>query len=202
MCHYHLGTLVLGDILDTLDVVPEVLKNPTLSRSRACQAIINTLSLSLNFDRHSDDQSSYGSKLLLDPAPEIMAEVLLRTGSSILLMQKAGEVLPYIAQTMLSIVFSALNVISEISRKASFVLSIIRSECLARNLKVIHKPLGENLRASPTDLSVLATLNADVIQSLLRELQIQATLDPLHLADMVKSHGQKWMLRTGAGGQY
>lgn len=202
MCHYHLGTLVLADILDTIDIVPEVLKTSSLSRSRACQAIINTLSLSLNFDRHSDDQSSYGSKLLLDPAPEIMAEVLLRTGSSILLMHKTGEIVPYTAQTMLSIVFSALNVISEISRKASFVLSIIRSECLVRNLKVIHEPLGETLRAPATDLAVLATCNTDVIQSFLQEMQVQVTLDPSHLADIVKSHGKKWMLQVDTPGQY
>lgn len=202
MCHYHLGTLVLADILDALDVVPELLQNSTLSRSRACQAIINTLSLSLNFDRHSDDQSSYGSKLLLDPAPELMAEVLLRTGSAVFLMHKAGEVAPYTAQTMLSIIFSALNVLSEISRKASFILSIFREECLVRNLKVIHEPLGETLRASATDLAVLATCGSDVIQNFLQEMQVQVALDPSHLADMINSHGQKLMLKVGTPDQY
>jgi hypothetical protein len=202
MCHYHLGTLVLADILDTLDVVPELLQNSTLSRSRACQAIINTLSLSLNFDRHSDDQSSYGSKLLLDPAPELMAEVLLRTGSAVLLMHKSGEVASYPAQTMLSIIFSALNVLSEISRKASFVLSIFRAECLVRNLKVIHEPLGETLRASTTDLAVLATCSSDVIQNFLQEMQVHVALDSSHLADMINSHGQKLRLKVGTPEQY
>lgn len=202
MCHYHLGTLVLADILDTLDVVPEQLKSSTLSRSRACQAIINTLSLSLNFDRHSDDQSPYGSKLLLDPAPELMAEVLLRTGSAVLLMHKNGEVASYTAQTMLSIVFSALNVLSEISRKASLVLSLLRAECLAQNLKVIHEPLGETLRASATDLAVLATCSPHVIQNFLQEMQVQVALDSSHLADMIKLHGQKAMLKTGTPGQH
>lgn len=143
MTHYHLGTLILADVLDAIEVVPEQLKDPCLSRLYACQAITNTLSLVINCDRYSSGgDSPYGSKLLLDPAPDLMAEVFLRTCNAIFSMHGAGEILSHAAQTMLSIVFSGLHVLSQVSNKAGFVLSLFRDLSATRGLKVMydHQP--------------------------------------------------------------
>ena len=200
--HYHLASLTLADILDSQETVPEPLKDPVLSRSRACQAIINTLSLVLTHDRHSaDEDSPYGSKLLLDASPELMAEVLLRTGNAIFVMHSSGEISPYTTQTMLSIVFSASNVLSEISRKASLVMSILREACEARNLKIVEDGPRNALRASVGDLAVLAACNTEVARSFLQEMQVQSTLNKSHLCDMVELYEEKVIRKAQSAGQ-
>ncbi|OQV08091.1 hypothetical protein CLAIMM_12413 [Cladophialophora immunda] len=192
--HYHLASLILADILDSQDTVSEHLKNPVLSRSTCCQAIVNVLSLVLTHDRHSTvDDFAYGSKLLLDPSPELMAEVLLRTGNAILVMHTSGEISTYTTQTMLSIIFSASTIVSEISRKAALVLSILRQACAARNLKVFEEDPRCTLRAPTTDLAVLAACNLEAVSSFLQEMEVQSALHASNLNNMVKLYEEKWI---------
>ena len=187
---------MLADILDSLDVVPEPLNHPNLSRLRACQSIVNTLSLSMSYDRYSNNESPYGSELLLDPAPELMVEVLLRVGNAILLLHSRGDVLSSTAQIMLSIIFGALKILSEVSRKACFVLSILRDVCLTKKLKIIDdEATNEVLRARVADLAVLKACNTEFIQYFLQEMQEQMASDSTQFNDIVKHHEQKLILK-------
>ena len=120
--HYHLGSLILMDVLDTVEIIPKPLTDPLLSRLHACHAIIHALNLALNCDRYCPDDSPYGSRLLVDPTPELMVEVLSRCGKAIILSYENNEILSHTAQVMLSVIHSSLNVLCEISQTASFVL--------------------------------------------------------------------------------
>lgn len=186
--HFHLATLILADVLDAVDVVPETLKDPGLSRLHACQAVINALGTALNCDRHSSgEDTSYGSILLLDPAPELMAEVLLRTGNSVSLLYSRGEIVANSAQRMFSIINSALDVLTQVSNKASSVKSLFREVCISQNFKISDDQTRlETLKASTSDLAVLASCNVEMVRSFLQEMQIQSTLSPSHLEATVK----------------
>ena len=182
------------DVLDSLGSIPEPLNDPVLSRSQACQAIVNTMSLILTHDRHSAaEDSAYGSPLLLDPSPELMAEVLLRTGNTILILNDAGEYSMHTTQTMLSIIFSASTILSEISRKAALVLAVLRRACRARKLKVFEDGPRYTLSASTDDLAALAACDAKAAGSFLQEMQVQCALNTSHLSDMVKLYEDKWI---------
>lgn len=199
VCHYHLATLVLADVLDVLDVVPEPLHHPHLSRLRACQAIVNTLSLSMSHDHYTDNESPYGSELLLDPAPELMGEVLLRAGNAILLMHSRAQIPSSTAQIMLSIIFGALRILSEVSRKALLVLSILCNVCSARKLKIVDDPRPrEKLRAPMADLAVLTACNTEFIRCFLQEMQDQVTSDSTHFTETIKHHEQALMLKAAS----
>ncbi len=146
----------------------------------------------MSHDRYSNNESPYGSELLLDPTPELMAEVLLRTGNAILLLHSRGDVSSSTAQIMLSIIFSALMILSEVSRKAGFVLSILRNVCLTKKLKIVdHEATHEVLRAPVANLAILTACNTDFIECFLQEMQEQIASDSTHFNDTVKHHEQK-----------
>jgi hypothetical protein len=91
--HYHLGSLILMDILDTAETIPKPLTDPLFSRLHAYDTIIRSLNLALNYDKYCPGDSPYGSKLLLDPTPELMVEVLSRSGKAIILSHDNSEIL-------------------------------------------------------------------------------------------------------------
>ncbi|KIX03975.1 uncharacterized protein Z518_07528 [Rhinocladiella mackenziei CBS 650.93] len=177
MAHYHLGSLILADILDKIEAVPESLRNPFLSRHYACQGVVNALSLILQLDRHSDPDSVYSSLFLLDPVPELMVEVLSRTGSAIFLLHDKGLVAPSPAQTMLSVVMTVLSILSQISVTASLVLLSMTQRNVEHKLKIrddyLYTPISSNAEMS----WALSTCDRHFVDEFLQEMKIQASVD-------------------------
>ena len=195
--HYNLGSLVLADVLDTVDLVPEPLASLVFSRQRACQAIVNVLTLVLNSDRYSHETSSFGSTLLRDPTPEYMVEVFSRCGRAIFLCEENREIPSYTAQVMLSVICTSLNVLSHISQTAAFVLSSFRNIAGTAKLKIKCDEFEGVLNASGEQLSMLASCDTTFIDEFLREMQIQARLGPSHPVHKAKGHGRGGSEREG-----
>jgi hypothetical protein len=175
--------LILADAVDALDAVPEPLPDPTSARLRACNAIVNALSLAMSCDRYAagDESSPYRSRLLLDPTPELMVEVMSRTGQAILGLRRAGKTPQYTAQVMLSVVFSALTVLSTVSVTASYVLASLVQLGAKEGLKHRDDDVGHRCHvASPDTVELLATCCDDpvFVDEFLQEMQIQANIDP------------------------
>jgi hypothetical protein len=179
LSHYNLGSLVLADVLDTVDIIPEPLRDPVFSRSRACHAIVNVLTLALNSDRYSHDIAPFGSTLLRDPTPEYLVEVLSRCGRAIFLREQAGEIPPPTAQIMLSVIWGSLRVLSHISETAGFVLASFRNIADAARLKIRCDEVQGLLTAEDQHVAMLGACDATFIDEFLREMQIQARLGPL-----------------------
>ena len=199
LTHYHLGTLIFVDALDALDTTPEALKDLKSSRSQACSAIVNALSLAMSCDRYSDDDSPYGSILLLDPTPELMVEVLSRAGKAILSLYQSEKLRLQTAQVMLSVVFSALTVLMKLSVTASFVLSSLHALRSKQNLKIKNDDQCTTAGpiACPRDIPLLSACDSTFIDEFLRESQIQANIDPLHLDRTINKYED---LETRLGG--
>lgn len=170
LSHYYLGPLVLADILDTLDIVPEPLNDPRLSRSYACTAIVNAVSLALNYDRYSDD--TCGSILLRDPTPIIMVETLSRLGTSIFLLYESGKVDTTAAQMMVSVAVAALTVLSQVSVTATFALTSLRQGCAKHKLSAKNRDPSIPAPSNPEDLKLLAMCDGDFIDEFLQEMKL------------------------------
>lgn len=99
------------------------LENPSSIRLQACSAVVQTLSLVLNYDQYSSEDSTSASRLLSDPLPELMVEVLSESGKAIYSLVNGCEILPNSARVMLAVISSALTVLSQVSKTASIVLS-------------------------------------------------------------------------------
>lgn len=188
--HYHLGSLILADILDSLDSLPEPLSDPMSTRLHACNAIVNTLTLAMNYDRYSADDTPYGSRLLFDPTPELMVEVLSQAGKAVLTLHKAGKVDVSSAQIMLSVNFSALKVLSNISMTASFVLSSLEHISAKGNLrtKTDSEASSKGPVARGKDMEWLAKCDSRAIDDFLQETQIQANMDPQYLDKIIRKY--------------
>ncbi len=177
LIHYHLGTLVLADVLESLDITPEPLKSPLLSRLYACTTIVNAFSLALSHDRYAEDSSSFGSILLRDPTPVVMVEVLARTGKAIFLLHETGKISHSTSQTMLSVIVTALKVICQVSVTASYVLTSFHQICLERNINLSGNDHFSPISAKPEHLSILSMCDSNFVDEFLQEMQIQASVD-------------------------
>lgn len=117
-----------------------------------------------------------------------MAEVLLRTCNAIFSMLGAAEILPHVAQTMLSVVFNALHVLSQVSNKASYVLSLCSNVSTSRGLKVMYD-YGSSASSdsqSSHDFGAGNDYSIDALHDFLHLMQIQASLDPSQFESMIK----------------
>ncbi|KAJ9603641.1 hypothetical protein H2200_011827 [Cladophialophora chaetospira] len=178
IAHYHLGALVLADTLDHFDVVPEPLKDPSLSRLYACNAIVNALNLALNHDRYSGDDSLLGSTLLRDPTPVVMAEVLSRTGRSIFILLESGQIARHTAQFMITVVAATLSVVSQVSATAKHVLESVRELCARNQLELREdSPTQPRASLSAEHVELLSMCDGAFVDDFLHEMQIQASAD-------------------------
>lgn len=183
--HYHLGSLVLADVLDTLEDVPEPLKDPKLSRLHACTAIANAISLALNYDRYSEDESPYESLLLRDPTPITMVETLSRTGKAVFLLFENEKINAATAQMMISVVVAALTVLSQVSVTASSVLTLLRQKCPKTKLKVKinGQPPVQRTDRDPEHVELLGMCDRDFIDEFFQEMKIMEASDGRSLLD-------------------
>lgn len=140
------------------------------------------MNLALNADRYSHDDSPYGSRLLHDPTPEYMIELLSRCGKAIFACHADGEIPSHAAQVMLSVICSSLTILCQISQTASFVLSSFRIIGNAAGLKIKNDELNETKKAKAQDVPTLAACDPTFIDGFLREMQVQASLTPSNLA--------------------
>ncbi|KIX09122.1 uncharacterized protein Z518_00200 [Rhinocladiella mackenziei CBS 650.93] len=188
LSHYHLGSLILADVVDTMDNVPEPLTDPILSRLHACNAIVNALSLVLNSDRYSEDESPYGSRILLDPTPELMVETLSRAGKAIFLLLESNKITSTTGQIMLSVIFSALNIISQISVTASFVLSSFHYLNSKHGLKIRGDDQFTPMEACAENIPILSMCESNFIDEFSQEMQIQASFGASNLDTTIKKY--------------
>jgi hypothetical protein len=186
--HYHLGSLILADVLEFVEYIPEPLTDSIFSRSRACHSIVNAMNLALNCDRYSHDESPYGSRLLHDPTPEYMVEVLSRCGKAIFSCHDKREIPSHTAQVMLSVICTSLNVLCHISQSAFFALSSFRSIGAVSGLKVKSDECCKAMKAKDEHISTLSACDATFANEFLREMQVQANLGP---SDLAMSRGSK-----------
>lgn len=177
LTHYYLGTLVLADVRDELDPVPEPLKDPQLSRLFACSAIVNAISLALNRDRYCDDGGPYESILLLDPTSITMIEALWRTAKAICLLHVNEELSSSAAKMMLSVLTTALTVLSQISVTASFSLTSISQLCTKTNLTLNRDHDRRPKRLDPEQQQLLRSCDCDFIDEFMQEMRINASRD-------------------------
>lgn len=187
---------MLADTVDTLETVPEALRDPSLSRLHACSAIVNALSLALNCDRYSQDSSRFGSRLLHDPTPELMTEVLSRTGKAIFSLHEAHKLPSSTAQTMLSVIFCALTVLSQVSMSSTLVLSSLQHINSKHKLKIRSEDPRTPMTASAEDLAILSKCDYNFVDEFLQEMQINASLDPSSL-DKTIQRFETTACRTG-----
>lgn len=203
LTHYHMGSLILADTIDTLSSVPGVLTDSTSLRLQACNAVVNVLTLAMSYDRYSDDESPYRSRFLRDPTPELMVEVLSRAGKAILSMFHGQKIQASTSQIMLSVILSALTILSSISHTASYTLSsLIRLSSLG-NLKITLDSQSSNKEpvAKPEQVQFLSGCDSDVVDEFLQETQIQASLDNLHLENTIAKYEQIRQRSTSMTGE-
>ena len=191
LTHYHLGSLILADIIDTLKIVPEPLADSTSIRLEACNAIVNTLTLTMSYDKYSDE-TPCKSRLLHDPTPELMVEVLSRAAKAVLLMFHTQKVQAHTVQIMLCVLVEALTILSSISKTASYVLSSLTHSISFTSLKVKAQSSTPNngLAAKPEQIQHLSTCGSKSIGEFVQETQIQADIDNLHLDKTIAKHEQ------------
>lgn len=180
--HYNLESLILADVLEFFEHIPEPLTDPIFSRSRACHSIVNAMNLALNCDRYSHDESPYGSRLLHDPTPEYMVEVLSRSGKAIISCRSNREIASHTAQVMLSVICTSLNVLCHISQTASFALSSFESIGAASGLRVKSEECSKAMKAKDEHIATLSMCNSTFADEFSREMQVQAILGPSNLA--------------------
>ena len=152
----------------------------------------------MNYDRYSHDDSSYGSRLLLDPTPDLMLEVLCRTGKAVFSLLKHEKIQPHTAQIMLSVVFSALATLSTISVTASFVLSSFEQLSSKENLRIKTDSQASDKGpiAKPHNIQLLSKCDSRFIDDFLQETQIQANLDPQNLDKTIKRYEKSAPMTT------
>lgn len=125
--------------MDEAKTTPSCLGNPLLSRLYACKVIVNTLSLGLQADRHSLNPSSYQSRFLLEPVPEIQVEALSLACQAIFLLHKTKELSTSNAKVMLSVILTVLDILSQISVTASFVVTSLQELSTKNGIDMSHE---------------------------------------------------------------
>ena len=145
----------------------------------------------MSYDKYSDE-TPCKSRLLHDPTPELMVEVLSRTAKTMLLMFHTQKIQAATAQIMLRVTVEALTILSSISKTASYVLSSLTHSISFTSLKVKSESSTTNngLAAKPGQIQHLSTCGTDSIGEFLQETQIQADIDNLHLDKTIAKHEQ------------
>ena len=149
-----------------------------MSRLYSCNAIVNAITLALNHDRYTEGLSSHGSILLRDPSPSLMVETLSRTGKSIFRLHETGRVTNSTAQIMISVVVSALTVLSDVSMTSTFVLASIRQSCASMNIKFRSDSQHMPMSLDSKQREILSNCDCSTIDDFLQEMQIQVSGDP------------------------
>lgn len=159
---------------DTLESVPQPLHDPKLSRLYATNAIINAVSLALNYDRFVENESPYSSILLMDPTPITMIEAMSRTAQAVFSLLETDKITSATAQIMVSVAISALASLSQISDSASFALTSIGNKCTDFKLKFNPKSSNaDNAQCMDTDkLELLSQCNPGFLDEFFQEMKI------------------------------
>ncbi|RVX65789.1 hypothetical protein B0A52_10320 [Exophiala mesophila] len=188
--HYHLGSLTLANIMEDAPTTPICLKNPVLSRLYACKAIVNALSLGLQADRHSLNPGSYPSRLLLEPVPEIQVEALSLACSAIFLLHRSKELSTANAKVMLSVISTALNILSQISITASFVMTSVHEQSSKHGINMSHEDstMGQQVVANVDSRVNLSMLDRHSLDDFSQEMEVQIYNDNSMIDRMIHKY--------------
>jgi hypothetical protein len=136
-----------------------------------------------------------------------MVEVLSRCGKAIISSHKNGEIPSHNAQIMLSVIHISLNVLSQISQTASFVLSSFRHDCSTTKLKIRSDDYHKPIMAREEHLSTISACDPNFIDEFLQEMQVQASLGSSQIDCIAKEYrneedGNKELSQDGKNGGY
>lgn len=184
--------------MDEAKTTPSCLGNPLLSRLYACKAIVNTLSLGLQADRHSLNPSSYQSRFLSEPVPEIQVEALSLACQAIFLLHQTKELSTSNAKVMLSVILTVLDILSQISVTAAFVVKSLQEMSDKNGIDMSHEDLHVFQRAvfDPESTLDLSLCDREFIDGFSQEMNIQVHAD----SSMIDRLIQKYETEIGPQG--
>lgn len=181
---------MLAEILNSMHSMSLPLESASAIRLQACSAVVQTLSLVLNYDQYSSDDLFYGSRLLLDPIPELMVEVVSESGKAIYSLINSCEILPSSARVMLAVLSSALAVLSQISRTASIVLLSFHQYERTHQLKMLSASPIPNDPAPRTVDGKFPVWDENITHHFLREMETRNDFDSSSLEGIIREHDQ------------
>ncbi|EXJ66805.1 uncharacterized protein A1O5_10000 [Cladophialophora psammophila CBS 110553] len=178
--HFQVGNLILVDALPSTFVFIDQNTTPYDLRLCACRSIIIALNLALQTRYLGTDNVVRPNILLLDPYPDLMANAIIRTGSSIFILYNMQKLTTESALTMFAVVISALEVLAEISYTASAAIPLLKQRFegsgIDRNAifnnDVLHQAAASVSAAVDKDL-----FDADVLQQLEQQATDHAWID-------------------------
>lgn len=186
--HQSLGSLLLAELLDTVVNLKLPLESPGAIRLQACSAVVHTLTLVSNYDQYSTEDLTYGSKLLHDPIPELMVEVLSETGKAIYSLVNAGELPEQSARIMIAVLSRTLNILAQISRSAG---------CALLSFDQIERTYQIRLQCDTTTSTGLApripsgkgpVWDGNIAQHFLHEMETGKNFDSSSLERIIRDH--------------
>jgi hypothetical protein len=146
------------------------------------------LGLVLNYDQHSSEDLTYGSRLLHDPLPELMVEVLSETGKAIYSLVNSCDIPVNSARVMLAVLSSALTILSQISKTATFVLSSFQQ--IERTLQLKTQNDSANLRDYTPRIAYerLPVWDANLAHEFLHEMETRKAFDSSTLEGIIQEY--------------
>lgn len=184
-----MGSLILAELLDTVLSLQLPLESPGSIRLQACSAVVHALSLVSNYDQYSSEDLTYGSRLLHDPIPELMVEVLSETGKAIYSLVNTCELPEHSGRIMLAVLSSALNTLSQISKSAGYALSSFEriertyqfklrcDSTTSRGLMIPRIPSGK-----------IPVWDGNIAHHFLHEMETEKTFDSSSLEGIIREH--------------
>jgi hypothetical protein len=173
------GVLILADTLAAEDIPATVDPrfNMTDRRLFSARAIVNIINLTSQIDLHNNISSSI---LLRDPYPEHISNGLSRTAYSILCLYNLKVLLLETAEIMASVIFSALEILTQVSYSAADSLSVLQSLYIDAKLNFKSGPSASTSRLvlSPTALTSSPITSETFKDEVVQELGQQAITDP------------------------
>lgn len=126
--HFEVGNLILADALPSTFVFIDQNFTPYDLRLCACRSIVNALNLALQTRSLGGDGSPGISILLLDPHPDLMANAMIRTGSSLFILHEMQRLTSESLTAMFTVVIAALDVLAKISHTASEAIPLLKQK--------------------------------------------------------------------------
>lgn len=164
------------------------LENPSSIRLQACSAVVQTLGLVLNYDQYSAEDSTSTSRLLADPLPELMVEVLSESGKAIFSLLDSCEILPGSARVMLAVISSTLAVLSQISKTASIVLSSFLEFEKTHQLKIQADLPTPRFSSPQTGSGKFPVWDESLAHQFLQEMESRNDFDSISLETIIREH--------------
>ncbi|KEF59034.1 uncharacterized protein A1O9_03877 [Exophiala aquamarina CBS 119918] len=186
--HQSLGSLILADLLDAVVDLKLPLQSPGSIRLQACSAVVHTLSLVANYDQYSSEDLAYGSRLLHDPLPELMVEVLSEAGKAIYSLVNNCELSEQSARVMLAVLSSALRTLSQISKTAGYAL--LSFEHIERTCQFKLQSGSSTSRASTPWITSgkNPVWDGNIAHYFLHEMETGETFDSSSLEAIIQEH--------------